>query len=189
VAGKTANVVPVRPIVLVRAPGDNQFVPLTEPGQITVGTTIDTTNGEVEITIDNGRGGLDTARFWGGVFQFLQPKVKKGKTRFAVMVLKGGNFKGCPRAPKAILSAFAAGKKPSSSRSVRHLWADGKGAFRTVGRFSSATIRGTKWLTDDRCGLTLTRVARGKVAVRDFVKRKVVLVKAPRKYLARAKRR
>jgi ferric-dicitrate binding protein FerR (iron transport regulator) len=46
---------------------------------------------------------------------------------------------------------------------------------------------GTKWLVEDRCTSTLTRVARGRVSVRDFGKRKTVLVKAGKKYVARAR--
>jgi hypothetical protein len=46
---------------------------------------------------------------------------------------------------------------------------------------------GTKWLVEDRCTSTLTRVARGKVKVQDFVKHKTVLVKAGKKYIARAR--
>jgi hypothetical protein len=46
---------------------------------------------------------------------------------------------------------------------------------------------GTKWLVEDRCSSTLTRVARGKVKVRDFVKKKTVTVKARHKYIARAR--
>ena len=45
-------------------------------------------------------------------------------------------------------------------------------------------MRGTKWLTEDRCRSTLVRVRRGKVAVRDSVKRKTVLVKQGRSYVA-----
>ena len=37
----------------------------------------------------------------------------------------------------------------------------------------------------DRCGVTETRVTEGTVAVRDFVKRKTVLVRAGKKYVAR----
>ena len=47
---------------------------------------------------------------------------------------------------------------------------------------------GTKWLVEDRCTTTLTRVVRGRVSVRDFVKKKTVIVKAGKKYVARAKR-
>jgi hypothetical protein len=56
-----------------------------------------------------------------------------------------------------------------------------------VGRYSAASIRGTTWLTDDKCNATLTRVTQGAVAVRDFVKRKTIVVKAPKSYLARAR--
>ena len=48
-------------------------------------------------------------------------------------------------------------------------------------------MRGTKWLTEDRCGGTLVRVRRGSVTVRDFAKRKTVVVKKGKSYLARAK--
>ena len=53
-------------------------------------------------------------------------------------------------------------------RRVRRLWGDGRGRFRTRGRYGAATVRGTKWLTLDRCDGTKVRVVRGKVAVRDL---------------------
>ncbi len=40
----------------------------------------------------------------------------------------------------------------------------------------------------DRCDGTLTMVRRGRVAVRDFKRRKNVSVRAGKSYLARAKR-
>jgi hypothetical protein len=39
----------------------------------------------------------------------------------------------------------------------------------------------------DTCTTTLTKVVRGKVRVRDFVKKKTVIVKAGKKYVARAR--
>ena len=45
-------------------------------------------------------------------------------------------------------------------------------------------MRGTRWLTEDRCGSTLTRVTEGAVLVRDFARRKNVLVRAGRSYVA-----
>ena len=71
---------------------------------------------------------------------------------------------------------------------MSRLWGDGKGRFRTRGRNSTATVRGTRWLTEERCDGTLTRVARGSVTVRDLRARKRVVVRAPRSYLARAMR-
>ena len=58
-------------------------------------------------------------------------------------------------------------KIPRSSGN-RRLWGNGRGRFRTRGRYGAATVRGTKWLTDDRCDGTLVRVKRGKVAVKDL---------------------
>ena len=56
--------------------------------------------------------------------------------------------------------ASAAAKKVKK----RRLWGDGKGKFRTKGKHSAATVVGTKWLVEDRCDSTLTRVVRGKVS-------------------------
>ena len=53
--------------------------------------------------------------------------------------------------------ARAAQKKPKS----RKLWGDGKGKFRTKGRYAAATVRGTRWLTQDTCAGTLVRVTQG----------------------------
>ena len=70
-------------------------------------------------------------------------------------------------------------KKP-----VRRLWGHGKGRFRTKGRYSSATVRGTEWVTTDRCDGTLTSVTQGVVSVRDFTRNKTVSVAAGKSYLA-----
>jgi hypothetical protein len=69
---------------------------------------------------------------------------------------------------------------------VRRLWGSGRGRFTTRGRYSSATVRGTKWLTQDQCNGTLTRVVRGVVRVVDFRRHKTVNVRAGRSYLAKA---
>jgi ferric-dicitrate binding protein FerR (iron transport regulator) len=71
----------------------------------------------------------------------------------------------------------------------RRLWGNGSGRFRTKGKHSAATVVGTHWLVEDRCTSTLTRVRRGRVRVRDFVKKKTVIVRAGKKYVAKAKRR
>ena len=46
-------------------------------------------------------------------------------------------------------------------------------------------MRGTKWLVQDSCAGTLTRVVRGTVRVRDNVKRKTITVRAGKSYLAK----
>ena len=80
--------------------------------------------------------------------------------------------------------ARAAQKKPKS----RRLWGDGKGKFRTKGRYAAATVRGTRWLTQDSCAGTLVRVTQGSVSVRDNVLRKTVIVRKGKRYLARPRR-
>jgi hypothetical protein len=62
------------------------------------------------------------------------------------------------------------------------------GRFSARGRYSAGTSRGTVWTTADRCDGTLTTVKRGKVAVRDFRRKKTVIVKAGKSYLAKAPR-
>jgi hypothetical protein len=68
---------------------------------------------------------------------------------------------------------------------VRKLWGDGDGKFRSTGKYSSAAVRGTIWQVADRCDGTLTKVRKGSVTVRDFIRKRNVVVKAPKSYLAR----
>jgi hypothetical protein len=177
IRGKAVNVEPVRGSVLVRLPGAAKFVPLPDAEQVPVGTIVDATKGTVRL-FSVGKGGrVQFADFFEGVFQVLQ---KPGEA-LTVAKLVGGSFAGCPRLTRA--SAAAKRKKTSS---VRHLWGSGSGQFRTAGRYASATIRGTKWLTDDRCNGTLIRVTAGSVTVRDLTLKKSIVVKRPESYLAPA---
>jgi hypothetical protein len=70
---------------------------------------------------------------------------------------------------------------------IRRLRGNTRGRFRTRGRHSAATVRGTIWTVEDRCDGTLTKVRRGRVAVRDFRLRKTIVVRAGKSYLARAR--
>jgi hypothetical protein len=62
------------------------------------------------------------------------------------------------------------------------------GRPRAAPRWRAQAVRGTIWLTQDRCDGTLTTVRRGTVSVRDFKRRRTVSVKAGHSYLARAAR-
>ena len=68
----------------------------------------------------------------------------------------------------------------------RRLWGRGRGRSRTRGSYSSGSVRGTHWLTEDRCNGTLTRVLVGIVEVQDFVRHETILVGAGESYFARA---
>jgi hypothetical protein len=152
-------------------------VKLSAAASIPVGALVDTTKGTVQLVAASSRAGAtQTGQFFSGIFKVTQKAAAKPVTD---LVLSGGSFARCPKAGGA-----AAGGAPT----VRKLWGTATGKFRTTGRYSAATVRGTTWLTTDRCDGTLTRVTKGSVTVRDFVRKRQVVVKAPKSYLALARR-
>ena len=67
----------------------------------------------------------------------------------------------------------------------RSLWGrDAGGRYRTHGRNSVATVRGTVWFTRETCAGTVTRVVEGAVSVRDLRRGRTVLVRAGQRYVA-----
>jgi hypothetical protein len=164
--------------VLVREPGTSKFVELEGTTEIPVGSQVDTTRGVINLTSGLGGGRTNSSQFYSGVFTILQ---KRARNAFMTLRMDGGNFRLCGGRALSTLSVDARRKRP-----VRSLWGNGKGRFQTRGRYSAATVRGTKWLVQDRCDGTLTRVLRGVVRVRDFRARKNVNVRAGQSYLAKA---
>ena len=160
----------------MRAPGSSVFVALDATKGLPVGTEIDARNGKIRLTSEPGQGKpVQKAEFYGGIFTVTQ-----GSDGFVELRLTEA-LAACPKKKK---KASAAAAKPKS----RKLWGDGKGKFRTRGQYSAATIRGTRWLVEDSCEGTLTRVTNGVVSVRDTGTRKTVLVRAGKSYLAKPKR-
>ena len=179
--GQTANADP-EGTVRVRRPGTNEFVELSDPSQIPIGSIIDVRDGRISLTTTATATTTQTATFFDGIFRLTQTRGARPVTE---LQLYGGNFRrSCPR-PRSRRASSSA--KRSRKKTVRRLWGNGSGRFRTKGRYSSASIRGTQWLTQDRCDGTLVRVTEGSVTVRDFAKRKNVVVRAGKSYLARPK--
>ena len=172
VTGKAVNVVPVKGVVTVRRPG-GRTVRLREGAQIPTGSVVDTRRGTVRLFSTGAGGKIQSALFFDGLFRVTQTKGAKPLTDLKLVE----KLARCPKAGKKARS--------SAKRKKRRLWGDGRGSFRTSGRRSAATVSGTKWLVQDDCKGTLTRVARGKVKVRDFKRKKTVTVKAGRTYRAR----
>jgi hypothetical protein len=172
VPGETVNVTLARGTVKVKLPGSDEFFTLQDGQQLPMGSTLDTSKGRVNlIAAANNTGRTQRAWFYQGVFKVNQSKGRKPLTTLAMAgKLQCGGGK----------ATTAAAKKRK-----RRLWGDGKGRFRTKGKHSAATVVGTKWLVEDRCNGTLTRVLRGKVRVRDFKRRKNILVTAGHKYFAK----
>ena len=159
-----------------------------------MGSQLDTSHGRVALTsaADTGGAKTQTADFYDGIFQVKQavPKKKPKKPAALItdLVMKGEPSRSECAPLKGAASAAAAKKKRGAKSVLGSLWGNGKGKFRTNGKYSSATVRGTIWLTQDRCDGTLTTVKRGTVSVRDFKLKKTVSVKAGHSYLARAQR-
>ena len=161
------------------APG---FVPLKGAANVPMGSRVDTEEGRVALTsAADLKGKTQRADFFAGIFQVRQKRETKPTTEIRVGSAAYG--KNCGGVPKAGRASAARSKKR-----LGRLFGNGKGRFRTRGRFSAATVRGTIWLTEDRCDGTRTSVTKGRVAVFDFGKNRRVTVKAGRSYLARATR-
>jgi streptogramin lyase len=163
--------------VRFKRPGD-RWRPLPDWGaELPVGVAFDTRRGSIKLTSVGRRSRTQTGSFGGGVVKVRQPRSGRGRVD---LYLRGGNFGRCARARRSAGSASA-----SRVRRVRRLWGrDRGGSFRTHGRHSHATVRGTRWLTEDRCSGTFTRVTKGAVVVRDLTRRRSVVVRAGHSYLA-----
>jgi hypothetical protein len=159
--------------VLIKRNG--KFVPLVD-GVVPNGSEIDTKKGEVTITTSTG----DKAKFYDGIFKISQ---KRGVTTLTL-----SERLDCKKAKR---KAHAAAEKPKARKKpkTRKLWGNGKGKFRTKGTYSAATVRGTKWLVQDRCTSTTTRVKQGVVRVRDEVRKKSITLRKNKSYVARAKKK
>jgi PKD repeat protein len=155
------------------------FRRLGKDDNIPVGSILDASRGISSITMASNAGGSKTqvGKFSRGVFKTKQ---KKGSPLTTATMLGGGNFKRQCKRPRR--RATAAARRPS-----RRLFANVKGRFRTRGRHSTATVRGTQYLVKDTCAGTLTSVLKGSVVVRDLVKKRNRVVKAGQKYLAKPK--
>jgi hypothetical protein len=159
------------------------FTRLQGSNTVPVGSTLDTSRGRILLrSAADIRRRTQSGEFFDGVFKIGQVRKPRGKARtrpiglITDLTLGAGSFSRC----RAEASASA-----RSKRKVRRLWGDGKGSFRTKGRHAAATVRGTRWLVEDRCDGTLVRVRSGRVEVRDLRRARTVLLRAGRTYIAR----
>jgi hypothetical protein len=165
--------------VKVRTPDGSEAV-LDAGAEIPVGSTIDATDGTIELQTALPDGTVQRATFSGGAFEIRQD----ARSSYTDLYLRGDSFARCAKPARRTL-AFVSRSKP---KPVRKLWgSDDGGRFRTHGRNSVATVRGTRWLTKDTCAGTLTRVTEGTVDVRDKRTHRTVTVRHGHSYLARAR--
>jgi hypothetical protein len=183
--GSSVLVAPASGDLLVKRPGSSTFVPLELGSELPVGTEIDARAGSVALTSALPSGATQTGHFGGGRF-----KLGQDKRGYVDLYLRG---RYCTRAERRALArahGSTVASAAAAAKSKRKLWGrDHGGRFRTHGRNSHATVRGTRWLVADTCKGTFTRVTEGSVVVRDTVRRKRVVLDAGERYLARPPRR
>lgn len=175
-----------------RVPGlkGRRFVPLTRLRSLPMGSLLDTRRGRVRLrTARNAAGATQAGEFSGGVFQVLQSR-RRARRGLTDLPMKGASFRPCRRAGRSAVRGPDASiaRRRASRRTIRRLRGNARGRFRTRGRYSSATVRGTLWGIADRCDGTVTRVRRGTIAVRDFRRKKTIVLRPGRGYVARPRR-
>ena len=171
--GESLAVEPLSGVIYIKLPGSAKQVKLTEGMLIPVGSVVDASKGKVTLTSVNKAGEAQTAVFYGGKFLVAQ----RDGSGLVTLKLRGGNFKSCGKAGPSTATA-------SAGRKGRRLWGSGKGKFRTEGNYGSATVRGTVWLTEDRCSGTFFKVRKGVVTVRDFSGNQTFSLSKGKSYLA-----
>ena len=132
-----------------------------------VGTEIDTSDGVVKLEFET-TGAADRAKygrlmsgeFSDGEFTFHQ------STNDSLVELVLGD-----RA-----AAAARGKAVASAKKRRRVWSTARGRFRTTGSHGAATVRSTRWLTEERELGTFFRVREGQVEVKDLATGKKFLL-------------
>jgi hypothetical protein len=141
---KTVVLKPAGGTVLVKLRGRPRYR-LKKATAVPVGSTVDTSKGKVKLTSARNSKSTQSGVFSQGAFVVTQQR--DGLTDLR---LTGGDLGAC--------AAAAAKGKPlvGAASKRRRLFGRAHGRFRTRGRNSSATIRGTEWLTEDRCEGTVT---------------------------------
>jgi hypothetical protein len=204
VLGQSVDVAPVAGVVYVKPPPGKTlaawdaplgkgagFVQLTQARQIPAGSQVDARSGTLKLTAASAtkNGTLQTGTFSGAIFGVAQDSrgITKGLTTLSLVE---SAFPGAPsyascKAKKARDGSPGA-SAALSSKVLQALLGAVHGHFRTKGRYSAATVRGTSYGERDRCDGSLTVVRRGTVQVTDFVRHITVVVRAGHNYLARA---
>jgi hypothetical protein len=200
VLGQSENAQPVSGTVFIRL-ASGQFVRLTGAEQIPSGAVIDARQGTLKLTTATGsspggardaaakhkkpKGQTQSGTFGGAIFKVTQARGGATKGLVTLGLLEGA-FNGAPsyatcKKQKAGDASVAA----VSSKVLQLLHASAKGKFKTSGRYSAATVRGTEWTIADRCDGTLTHDITDSVAVTDFVHHKTIILHAGQSYLAK----
>jgi hypothetical protein len=186
--GSSVNIARVRGVVTVRLPGRTDPISIEKAAHVPLGSIIDTTHGQVRLySVGEKSGALQNGLFYDGAFKIGQ--ITKG-VPLTVLALTAGDASVCKGfRPASSRPATGVVQIKGSTRrgdpAQNHLWGNGKGHFRTKGKGSYATVRGTIWNVENHCFTTHTTVRRGVVAVFDRGLHRTILVHAGDGYVAK----
>ena len=143
---QTVVVAQVRGTVKIRLRGSNTFVDLDAAQGIPAGSTVDTKGGAVELTsIPRAGAPPETAEFYDGLFSVTQSRgITDLKLTEELAVLEAGQRRAA-RSRRSASSGATAGARSAPPAA-------------TAPRRSAAP----KWLVQDSCAGTLTRVKQGR---------------------------
>ncbi len=185
--GHSVDIGLISGVVIVTPPMRASFRLGVQDRSIPVGSSLDTTHGAVDLRSANGPpsgsthgSGVQDGHFSSGLFEVQQPRSQGGVTILDLETTLNTS-RVCAAQPKT-----RAATARTSPRVLALLRAKVHGSFRTRGRYSAATARGTQWEMIDRCDGTLTQVFSGTVIVDDFRLHHNVAVSAGHSYLAAA---
>lgn len=223
VVNRTVLVQTLRGTVYIRVPG-GRAVPLSAVRLVPDGSVVDTRRGTLRLTVARPDGTTDDADLSEGILKIdqrsdgslvdlrlaetiagcprplrdpgsrgaqtgerTQPRPRRrGKARTTPL--------GAAASPLTFRATTSQAKRKSKKRRTRRARVRADGRFRTDGKYGSAVVRGTQWLTIDDCrsgrrAQTRVVVREGRVAVRDFRMAKTKLVRAGQRHVAYARRR
>ena len=171
--------------VFIKSPS-GAFVLLTGDQQIPSGAEIDALHGSLKITTATATKGKTQHGMFGGAVFTAHADARRREQGPGHAVAGGGRLQR-----RAVVRALQAAQGPrrhrrGSSKTLQLLHASAHGKFRTKGRYSAATVLGTKWTIADRCDGTLVHDITDSVAVTDFVRHKTIIIHAGQSYLAKA---
>ncbi len=165
--GLTGAPVAGRQPATIQLPGGSGAEPVAPGTPLPAGTIVDVSGNRGIELADPATGG--EMAFFGvadGVpsrFAIVGSAPASGQAAAAPITIRlvGGSFASCTqRRSNATRATSTSSRKP-----IRRLWGKGTGSYRTVGRYASATVRGTWWWTADFCRGTSVGVREGSVAV------------------------
>lgn len=214
---ETVLVQTLRGRVFIRVPGAKRAVPLDQVKLIPDGSVLDTRTGQARLTVARPDGTTDFADLSEGILT-----IDQRKNGSLVDLRLTEQLSGCPvpvkdpgaagaqdgvktvprRTRRARTATLLAGRllafapradTAARKKRTRRSRVKAKGKFRTDGKYGSAVVRGTQWLTVDDCrrgrrARTRVSVIEGKVGVRDFARARTTLVPAGASYVAYARR-